>query len=173
MAMLPAQMHGLAGSDCKAAAALLPCCLLPPQHVPLLLLLQGWASAQYPDDLQAAAAQGMAPLLDAIVQHVPPPSCDPEAPFAMCVAMIDRDPYLGRIATGAVQACLPLPCWPACRGQDNGCRMMMCYALAARAGGPWWALGTSWPVPGLDAHYWHQPAALMSIHCCIVCCWHV
>jgi GTP-binding protein len=63
--------------------------------------LQGWTSALYPGgDLQACAAQGMVPLLDAIVAHVPPPTCDADAPFSMCVAMIDRDPYLGRIATG-------------------------------------------------------------------------
>ncbi len=75
---------------------------MPAAEPVLALLLQGWACAHYPgEDLQAAAAQGMVPLLDAIVKHVPPPNCDPEGPFAMCVAMIDRDPYLGRIAPGA------------------------------------------------------------------------
>jgi GTP-binding protein len=44
----------------------------------------------------------MAPLLDAIIQHVPPPRVDPTAAFSMCVAMIERDPYVGRLATGRV-----------------------------------------------------------------------
>ncbi|EFJ43351.1 elongation factor-like protein [Volvox carteri f. nagariensis] len=46
---------------------------------------------------------GMAPLLDAIVAHVPSPAGrgDLEGPFALRVAMIERDPYVGRIATGA------------------------------------------------------------------------
>lgn len=44
----------------------------------------------------------MAPLLDAILAHVPPPKADPAGAFAMCVAMIERDPYVGRLATGRV-----------------------------------------------------------------------
>jgi GTP-binding protein len=46
----------------------------------------------------------MGPLLDAILTHVPPPKVDAAAPFAMCVAMIERDPYVGRLATGRVQS---------------------------------------------------------------------
>ncbi|GBF91897.1 hypothetical protein Rsub_05002 [Raphidocelis subcapitata] len=59
--------------------------------------------------LYASAKQGMAPLLDAIVARVPPPAADTEAPFTMrvpfplpCVAMIEKDPYVGRLATGRV-----------------------------------------------------------------------
>lgn len=44
----------------------------------------------------------MAPLLDAIVEHVPPPAGDPAAPFAMLVAMVEHDSFLGPIATGRV-----------------------------------------------------------------------
>lgn len=44
----------------------------------------------------------MAPLLETIASHVPPPSADPSAPFSMGVAMLERDPYLGRIALGRV-----------------------------------------------------------------------
>ncbi len=46
----------------------------------------------------------MAPLLDAIVKHVPPPAGDMAAPFAMLVAMVEHDAFLGPIATGRVAA---------------------------------------------------------------------
>lgn len=46
----------------------------------------------------------MAPLLDAIVEHVPPPAGDPAAPFAMLVAMVEHDSFLGSIATGRIAA---------------------------------------------------------------------
>lgn len=44
----------------------------------------------------------MEPLLDAIVDLVPAPPGSPDEPFAMLVAMIERDPFLGRIVTGRV-----------------------------------------------------------------------
>ena len=70
---------------------------------------EGWAADAPPargDAAAAAAAKaaGMAPLLDAILRHVPAPAADPSAPFALCVAMIERDPYVGRLATGRVAA---------------------------------------------------------------------
>jgi GTP-binding protein len=43
----------------------------------------------------------MQPLLDVLLRHVPPPAVSVDAPFSMCVAMIERDPFVGRIATGA------------------------------------------------------------------------
>jgi hypothetical protein len=46
----------------------------------------------------------MAPLLDVILAHVPPPQVSLEQPFAMCVAMIERDPFVGRVATGGCRA---------------------------------------------------------------------
>jgi GTP-binding protein len=42
----------------------------------------------------------MSPLLDTLVQHIPAPKPHLEEPFAFCVAMIERDPFVGRIATG-------------------------------------------------------------------------
>lgn len=42
----------------------------------------------------------MAPLLDVILNHVPPPPVSVQDPFAMCVAMIERDAFVGRVATG-------------------------------------------------------------------------
>lgn len=46
----------------------------------------------------------MAPLLDVILAHVPPPQVSLQEPFAMCVAMIERDPFVGRVATGGCRA---------------------------------------------------------------------
>ena len=42
----------------------------------------------------------MAPLLDAIVEHVPAPDVDPNGPVAMQVCTIDHSDYVGRIGVG-------------------------------------------------------------------------
>ncbi|KQS02098.1 GTP-binding protein TypA [Sphingomonas sp. Leaf357] len=42
------------------------------------------------------------PLFQKIVDHVPPPSADPDGPFKFLVTLLDRDPFLGRILTGLV-----------------------------------------------------------------------
>jgi GTP-binding protein len=42
------------------------------------------------------------PLFDAIVEHVPPPRGNPQAPLQMLVANLDSSDYLGRIAIGRV-----------------------------------------------------------------------
>ena len=44
------------------------------------------------------------PLFQKIVEHVPPPSGDPNAPFRMLVSLLDRDNFLGRILTGRVMS---------------------------------------------------------------------
>ncbi|WP_419663801.1 TypA: GTP-binding protein [Desulfosarcina variabilis str. Montpellier] len=41
-------------------------------------------------------------LFDAIVREVPPPPCDPEAPFQMLVSDLGYSDYLGRLAVGRV-----------------------------------------------------------------------
>jgi GTP-binding protein len=58
---------------------------------------QGWmASAPTgPND------QGMAPLFDLVVRHVPPPVVD-EGPFRMLGTILESNPYLGRIVTGRI-----------------------------------------------------------------------
>jgi GTP-binding protein len=61
----------------------------------------GWAARELPPGGEAPEGASMRPLLDTILSHVPPPTADAAAPFALCVAMIERDPYIGRIATGA------------------------------------------------------------------------
>jgi GTP-binding protein len=42
------------------------------------------------------------PLFDAIVDHVPPPRGNPEAPLQLLVANLDSSDYLGRIAIGRI-----------------------------------------------------------------------
>ncbi|HET9510687.1 MAG TPA: translational GTPase TypA, partial [Sphingomonas sp.] len=44
------------------------------------------------------------PLFQKIVDHVPPPNLDQEAPFSFLVTLLDRDNFLGRVLTGRVQS---------------------------------------------------------------------
>ena len=46
--------------------------------------------------------QDMQPLFDAILEVIPPPSGDPDAPLQMLVAALDYDNYLGPVAIGRV-----------------------------------------------------------------------
>ncbi|MCL2528279.1 MAG: translational GTPase TypA [Defluviitaleaceae bacterium] len=58
---------------------------------------KGWAS-DGPED----TGQGMAPLFDALVKHIPAPSGDPAAPTQVLIYNIDYSSYLGRIGIGRV-----------------------------------------------------------------------
>jgi GTP-binding protein len=51
---------------------------------------------------QTEPGQDLRPLFDAIVNHVPPPRGDADAPLQMLVANLDSSDYLGRIAIGRV-----------------------------------------------------------------------
>jgi GTP-binding protein len=44
------------------------------------------------------------PLFNKIVEHVPAPQVDEDAPFSFLVTLLDRDNFLGRILTGRVNA---------------------------------------------------------------------
>ncbi|MFW2831186.1 translational GTPase TypA [Sphingomonas sp. ID0503] len=44
------------------------------------------------------------PLFQKIVDHVPPPNLDEDAPFTFLVTLLDRDNFLGRILTGRVNS---------------------------------------------------------------------
>ncbi len=44
----------------------------------------------------------LAPLFQKIVDHVPPPALDVDAPFTFLVTLLDRDNFLGRVLTGRV-----------------------------------------------------------------------
>ncbi|MBM3777572.1 MAG: translational GTPase TypA [Acidimicrobiia bacterium] len=50
----------------------------------------------------AGPGEDLRPLFEAIVDHVPPPRGDPEAPLQMLVANLDSSDYLGRIAVGRI-----------------------------------------------------------------------
>ena len=44
------------------------------------------------------------PLFQKIVDHVPAPNLDADAPFSFLVTLLDRDNFLGRVLTGRVQS---------------------------------------------------------------------
>lgn len=68
-------------------------------------LMQGWASKKLPPLGQGAEENdGMGPLLDLVVKHVPPPAGNPTALFSMLVAMVEHDDHLGKVATGRVHS---------------------------------------------------------------------
>jgi len=46
----------------------------------------------------------LTPMFQKIVDHVPPPALDQDAPFTFLVTLLDRDNFLGRILTGRVQS---------------------------------------------------------------------
>jgi len=50
----------------------------------------------------AVPGENLQPLFEAIVEHVPPPRGDVEAPLQMLVANLDASDYLGRIAIGRI-----------------------------------------------------------------------
>ncbi|MBE3071348.1 MAG: translational GTPase TypA [Acidobacteria bacterium] len=50
----------------------------------------------------ATPGRNLLPLFDAILEHVPPPHGDPDAPLQILVANLDSSDYLGRIAIGRV-----------------------------------------------------------------------
>src|SRR4029077_10717440 len=46
--------------------------------------------------------EDLRPLFDAVVEHVPAPRGNPEAPLQLLVANLDSSDYLGRIAIGRI-----------------------------------------------------------------------
>jgi GTP-binding protein len=59
---------------------------------------QGWA-----DTSLDGPRRDLSTLFDLVVRHVPPPSVDVDAPFAMVATILEYDPYLGRVLTGRVE----------------------------------------------------------------------
>src|SRR3982074_2214027 len=51
---------------------------------------------------QEGQGDDLRPLFDAVVEHVPPPRGNPEAPLQLLVANLDSSDYLGRIAIGRI-----------------------------------------------------------------------
>jgi GTP-binding protein len=56
------------------------------------------ASTVPPADGQVPDGDNLDPLFDALLQHIPPPSGDPDAPLQALVANLDASPFLGRLA---------------------------------------------------------------------------
>lgn len=46
--------------------------------------------------------EGMRPLFETIIEHIPPPRAEPNAPFRMLVSNLDWSDYVGRIAVGKI-----------------------------------------------------------------------
>ena len=46
----------------------------------------------------------LTPLFEKIVEHVPAPDLDVEAPFSFLATLLDRDNFMGRVLTGRVQS---------------------------------------------------------------------
>jgi GTP-binding protein len=60
---------------------------------------QGWAT-----DSLDGERKDLSPLFDLIVRHVPPPTVDPDKPFAMLATILEANPYLGQLLTGRIQS---------------------------------------------------------------------
>ena len=45
----------------------------------------------------------LVPLFDTIIDYIPAPQCDPEAPFQMLVSSVDYNEFVGRIAIGRIE----------------------------------------------------------------------
>ncbi|MEK6609180.1 MAG: translational GTPase TypA [Myxococcota bacterium] len=61
---------------------------------------EGWAVL----DLEKDARKDLTPLLDLIIEKVPPPEAHVDAPLAMQVATLDYDDYLGYVAVGRIMS---------------------------------------------------------------------
>src|SRR5579875_164912 len=59
---------------------------------------QGWA-----DETLDGPRQDLTAMFDLVLRHVPAPSVDKEAPFAMVASILDYDNFLGRVLTGRVE----------------------------------------------------------------------
>ncbi len=60
----------------------------------------GWCT----DDLENGARESLTPLLDLVIDHVPAPQVDQDAPFTFLSTLLQSDPFLGRILTGRVNS---------------------------------------------------------------------
>ena len=60
---------------------------------------EGWAVREMTDE-----RRDLSPLFQLIVDHVPAPNCDMNAPFSMLATTLEADPYVGRILTGRIES---------------------------------------------------------------------
>ncbi|RKK01523.1 translational GTPase TypA [Pseudoroseomonas wenyumeiae] len=59
---------------------------------------QGWA-----DLTMDGPRKDLSPMFDLILSHVPAPTVNHDAPFAMNATILEADPFLGRILTGRIE----------------------------------------------------------------------
>lgn len=59
----------------------------------------GWAVKDLNDE-----RKDLSPLMETILEHVPAPEGDENAPFSMLVTTLESDVYLGRVLTGRIQS---------------------------------------------------------------------
>src|ERR1700741_2549280 len=58
----------------------------------------GVASTTAPSDGQVPEGDSLDPLFDVLIEHIPPPSGDPDAPLQALVTNLDASTFLGRLA---------------------------------------------------------------------------
>lgn len=58
----------------------------------------GVASTVQPNDGENPEGDNLDPLFDVLMEHIPPPKGDPEAPLQALVTNLDASPFLGRLA---------------------------------------------------------------------------
>ncbi|BDI61646.1 translational GTPase TypA [Qipengyuania nanhaisediminis] len=65
-----------------------------------------WASGRdgYASDDESAREGTLDPLFKLIVDHVPEPGLEVDAPFSFLATLLDRDNFMGRVLTGRVQS---------------------------------------------------------------------
>ena len=65
--------------------------------------LRGYANLLAKVPARAIDEQSMAPLLDAIIEHVPAPRVDPHGPFQLRISSLDYSSYVGAIGIGRIE----------------------------------------------------------------------
>ncbi len=60
---------------------------------------QGWAAGD-----PEGPRDGLGPLFETVLGHVPAPRAEADGPFAMAAAMLESDPFLGRLLIGRIES---------------------------------------------------------------------
>ena len=60
---------------------------------------EGWAAAS-----PEGPRDGLGPLFETVLERVPPPRVAADGPFAMAAAILESDPFLGRVLTGRIES---------------------------------------------------------------------
>lgn len=64
----------------------------------------GWVSRTYTKGEDPGFKCSVAPLMDTIANHIPPPKGDLSSPFKMLISMMDHDAFMGRLVTGRISS---------------------------------------------------------------------